>query len=244
VKVFVLTAACLFFSGIVFAECVVVTAGNSQQPLILLHRSRNIQVTVNLDGKPLPEAPVTVYTDKDQLLFAASTDAHGVAKLRDLEPGRYEVIGMSADGARSSLLLDVSAKAKKSLNSFSLNLFTTFGLFNVSGDPRVVRQLFLARVAKMAVSQKLRGFTGMVRDASGAAIPGAFVEIFPDGTWEQASATVLKTDGAGHFSVKLPSGLYRTIIHAMGFNPYPVVFEITQDGESEDLLVVLQVGHC
>jgi hypothetical protein len=232
-KPLLIAALYLLCAHAAFAECVEVGPSN---PLL---SAANVQITVNLDGKPLPLANLVISVvakDGEQFLFSASADAYGVARLSDLKPGRYHVIGMGRNGIESDIFLDVSATAEKRVSYFSLNLL---------GPAESARHLAMALAGKMPVSEHLREFTGTVQDQSGAGIANAVVEIYRDGDGKQASTTVsLTVDEAGRFSTKLPYGVYRAIVRSDGFKPYPVVFEILQDGDAKDLSVVLKVASC
>jgi len=234
-KTLLIAALCLLCAHMALAECVEVTPSNFSFGLTPLPSSRNAQITVNLDGKPLPNAKLTVYTTEGRFLWSALADALGVAELRDLKPGRY-VIAASANEAAHEILLDVSAKSEKSASLFSLNLVNTFALPYFGG-----RQLAKLEAAP---SEHFPKFTGAVVDQSGAAVPGAEIEIYPAGSWDRAGLVHLITDQDGHFSAKLPDGTYRAIIHMAGFKPHSVAFSIQHDGDTKEFEAVLEVGSC
>jgi hypothetical protein len=216
------------------AECVEVTP-DPYKTLTPLASSGTVQITVTLDGKPLPNAKVMVST-KGDFLLSVSGDAHGVAQLRDLKPGRY-LITTSENEASDEILLDVSAKPPTGVSLFTMNLVNTFALPYFGGR-------FPAKLAEMPASEDFREFAGVVRDQSGASVAGAEIEIYPSGTWERATLVHVIADQDGHFSAKLPDGLYRAVIHMPGFKPYPVVFRILQAGDTKEFLAVLQIGSC
>ena len=239
-KVLLIATVCLLGAHLgeprAAAECVEVTPYNwslTPQP-----SSGNVQIIVKLDGTPLPHASIIVSIVREyreQFLFSVSADVQGVAQLSDLKPGRYHVVGVTAQNVSADLLLDVSAKPEKRATLFSLNLLSPAALG---------RQFALGLTGKMGVSERLREFTGTVQDQSGAAVANAVVEIYPDGDGKPASTVSLKADETGHFSAALPDGVYRAVIHLLGFKPYPVVFQIVQDADAKDLLVVLKVASC
>jgi hypothetical protein len=212
-KPLLIAALCLACAHTASAECAEVTPYNWS--LTPLPSSGNAQITVNLDGKPLPNATLIVNIvtkNVEQFLLSALADAHGVAQLRELKPGRYHVVGMSPNDIRSDLLLDVSRNSQKPVRYFSLDMF---------GRAESTRHFALAQTDKMPVSEDLSEFPGTVQDQSGASIPKAEVEIYPDGTVEQTNAVNLRADEGGHFSAKLPDGVYRAIIHMAESNPIP-----------------------
>lgn len=232
--------AALVFAGIVHSECVEVTSGISTDGLTPHEASRNVRITVNLNGKPTAHASLTVSAVKGQLLFTVPLDPDGVGRLHNLNPGSYLITAMDPP-FRSDLLLQIPTRPGRSVTTFSMNLVKSFGFLNVTSGGQ---QLFLTSVAKMPISERLRQFMGVVRDEAGSAVPSAEVDIFSDGTWEQVMVAGLRTDQSGHFSATLPTGIYRAIIHEPGFNPKPIVFQIKPDGEVKDLTVVLKVGSC
>jgi len=223
-KLLLIAALCLACTHTASAECVEVTPYNWS--LTPLPSSGNAQITVNLDGKPLPNATLIVNKDVEQFPFSALADAPGVAQLRESKPGRDHVAGMSPNDIRSDLLLDVSRDSQKPVSYFSLDMF---------GRAESTRHFALALTDKMPVSEDLSEFTGTVQDQSGASIPKAEVEIYPENS---------RADECGHFSVKLPDGAYPAIIHMAGFKPYPRVFRILKEGDAKDFSIVLKVGSC
>jgi hypothetical protein len=236
-KTLLIAALCLLCARSVVAECVELNSSNFAVGLTPLPSARNVQITVNLDGEPLPNANLIVSTVEGLSFLSVSADAHGVAQLRDLKPGRY-VIGANANEAGARILLEVPAKAQKSASLFSLNLVNTFALPYFGGG------VSLSKVAEAPANEHFREFTGAVLGADGGGIAGAEIEIYPSDTWDRASLVHSIADHDGHFSVKLPDGIYRAVIHREGFKPYPVVFRILQDGEARNLSVFLQVRSC
>jgi hypothetical protein len=234
-RTLLIAVLCLLCAHMAFAECVEVTPSNFSFGLTPLPSSRNAQITVNLDGKPLPNAKLIVYTAEGRFLWSALADAHGVAELRDLKSGRYVVVA-NANEAGREILLDVSAKSEKSASLFSLDLVNTFALPYFGG--RWLEKL------EAGPSEHFPKFTGAVLDPSGAAVAGAEIEIYPASSWDRAGLVHLIADQDGHFFARLPDGTYRAIIHMAGFRPHPVVFRIQHDEDTKEFKAVLEVGSC
>jgi hypothetical protein len=225
-----LLIATLLLASTAHSECAVVTAGNFAANLMPHNASRNVDITVNLYGKPALEAVLAVSTTEGQFLFSVPLDSHGVGHLRDLKPGSY-VLNGTDHAYESVMLLKVDAGASVSATALSMDMFS-----HSSTD--------VDHITKMQVTDHVRQFTGSIQDASGAPVPGAAVEIYPDGTWDPARAVVVRVDGSGHFSAKLSNGLYRAIIRGTGFRANAVVFQIEPDAGAKEFTITLQIGSC
>jgi hypothetical protein len=229
-KTFALLIATLSLAGVAHSECAVVTSGNFPANLPSRNASRNVDVTVNLYGKPAPEAVLTASNSEGRFLFRVPLDSHGVGHLRDLKPGKY-FLSATDHAYQFPMLLKVAADANASVTTFSMDLFSYS-----SADA--------GHITKMQATEHVRQFMGTVLDATGAPVPGAAVEIYPDGSWDPARAVVVRVDDSGHFSAKLSNGLYRAIIRGTGFRANAVVFQIEPDASAKEFSITLQIGSC
>jgi Carboxypeptidase regulatory-like domain len=225
-----LFVATLLLASAAHSECAVVTSGNLSANLPPRNASRNVDITVNLYGKPAPEAVLTVSTPEGQFLFRVPLDSHGVGHLRDLKSGNY-FLSATDHAYQFPMLLKVAADANASVTAYSMDLVSPS-----SAD--------VEHITRMQVTEHVRQFTGSILDATGAPVPGAAVEIYPDGSWDPARALVVRVDGSGHFSAKLSNGLYRAIIRGTGFRANAVVFQIEPDAPTKDLTITLLIGSC
>jgi hypothetical protein len=227
-NIFAMSCALLLFAASAFSECVEVVALKPQVS------SPEVTIMASAEGKPAARADVEVLVHGNETLFFHVTDERGVLKLPRLKPGDYEVIVTSADNLFSKMiLLHVTDDPKGAAGVFVLDL-----------NPVQLSSASPAAAAKAPVSERVREFKGVVQDASGAAVPGAFIKVFPRDSREDATPLGLRTDSAGHFSSPLPSGTYTAVIRSPGFRVAFLVFEIARDGEAKELRSTLQVGGC
>jgi hypothetical protein len=234
-KKLLIATLCLFSARQAAAECVAVTPANFSFGLNAVPSLKDVRITVTLDRTPLPHAQLRVYTETGSFLFAASADDQGVAELHNLKSGRY-VIDSQANEAGARILLDVPANPQKGVSQFSLSMSNRYAVPPIGGFP--------IKAGEIPEDEHYREFTGVVRDESGASVPGAEIEVFPEATSDHARITHLTADDAGHFSAQLPNGLYRAVIHMEGLKPYAVAFRILREGDARTLSAVLRVQSC
>jgi hypothetical protein len=103
--------------------------------------------------------------------------------------------------------------------------------------------LQLQRVEAVPVRHQVRAFRGIVKDFSGAMLPGARIVVVKRGS--QAKDVVLtdKANANGEFSAQIPEGSYIAIFFSRGFRPAIEAFDVTQVGTGE-IPVNLRPGSC
>ena len=222
-------AVCLFVAT-PRPECVIVTNGDPAAGLAPHPTARNVDITVSFRGKSANGVSLLLSTGGGQFLRQVSADSHGVAHLRDLQPGKYLVV-VTDKLYEARLLLSVSADAEKTATGLSVELFT------------LTTQDF-SWINAIPVTEHLARFAGTVTDPSGAPLPGAAVEIYPDGNTETEQVIIVRSDDSGRFSADLPSGVYRALIREQGFKVYRVGFQIEERADARNLSPVLQLGGC
>ena len=90
----------------------------------------------------------------------------------------------------------------------------------------------LAGNAQAAGAQTPAELAGIVRDATGAAVPGVAVTL----TGQTLAAPVaIKTDDQGRFAVRLAPGLYRVRVDAAGVEPWEHDVELRANGATLDV---------
>ena len=92
----------------------------------------------------------------------------------------------------------------------------------------------LAGDAQVAVAQTTGALAGIVRDATGAVVPGVTVTL----SGKTLSAPVaVETDHQGRFSITLSAGLYDVRVVAAGFEDWTHEVELRASGETLDVLL-------
>jgi TonB family protein len=100
--------------------------------------------------------------------------------------------------------------------------------------------VLLPLAALRAPAQQAGGIVGMVRDASGAVVPGAKVTVALAGTDRKEFAS---TDATGRFTLQpVPDGTYAVTVTAAGFALYKLEGIEVKGGAPADLQVVLNIG--
>jgi len=192
--------------------------------------SRHVRVSVVLNGHPAVGASVDFCAAGDKPCLSTFTSKNGVAVSPELPDGDYTVTASLDDVIGGDLLLHVSRKGKTRV--FAIDLSESFR----------AAQVYRAAANNLPSRATLRFFQGILRDPTGATIPGADVKIVPKGSADHAIIQRVKTDQAGHFSATLIVGAYVAFFSAPGFRTEIVPFEIAEGGSNE-LQVKLQVGQ-
>jgi Carboxypeptidase regulatory-like domain len=214
----------LLFPVFAAAECVMVLA---DQP-----SSRKVQIIVLVGGKPLQDARVEVLQSGRLPLAVLLTDDHGVAKLPALRPGFYSIVATSANLLRSEMALHVLDRAKHKTSTFSLDLRLAVP----------TQEDIIASARRAPVTELLQSFKGIVRDQSGARVPGAVIQVFPKDSLEKLAAIRLRADENGNFSSSLAEGPYAVLVQFQGFQPWVAGLEIVRSGEAKELQITLNLG--
>ena len=209
------------------AQCGVVTTENPPMPV-----STKVRITVMAYGKALPGATVEVSQTGKAPLSTVSTDDHGLAVLPPLKPGLYTVVVVSGDALLSESHLQAMEHPEGKASELSINLKPT-------GTAQV-----LAITARMPVDERVQEFKGVVADPSGAAVPGAFIEVYPRGSEAKSKGIQLKADENGRFSAPLADGTYTVVVRMQAFRIWFLVFDVARDGQTKELHPLLIVDSC
>jgi hypothetical protein len=86
------------------------------------------------------------------------------------------------------------------------------------------------------------GLNGIVADQSGAAVPGAWIDVVVKRSGAQTHVLGLPSGQDGKFHAPLPAGEYVIIVSAQGFSLYSAPIVIAPAAASSELKVVLVVG--
>jgi Carboxypeptidase regulatory-like domain len=221
----IIFACCLLLAGMAVAESVEVGTAKAEES------SRNVRITVALNGKPVKLARVNFCTTTgEQTCFTVLTGDDGVAVPSVLALTTYHVFALFEDDLSSDLYLHVSPQGKAT--SFAMDLTPSFK----------AAQAVLAAAEKLPIRETVREFTGSLQDPWGAMIPGANIKVVRKGSADNRDVMRLKSDANGHFSAQLANGAYIAVFSSPGFRTEIVPFEVAAQGDKE-MLVKLQIGN-
>jgi hypothetical protein len=221
----IIFACCLVLAVIACAESVEVGTAKAEES------SRNVRITVILNGKPLNLAKVEFCTTTGkQTCFTVLTGDNGVAVPQTLALTTYHVFALFEDDLSSDLYLHVSPQGKAT--SFAMDLTPSFK----------AAQAVLAAAEKLPVREIVREFTGSLQDPAGAMIPGVNIKVVRKGSADNRDVMRFKSDANGHFSAQLADGAYIAVFSSQGFRTEIVPFEVAAQGDKE-MLVRLQIGN-
>jgi len=220
-----ISVCCVLLAGMAVAESVEVGTAKAEES------SRNVRITVVLNGKPLKLATVEFCTTiGKQTCFTVLTGDNGVAVPHVLALTTYHVFALFEDDLSSDLYLHVSPQGKAT--SFAMDLTPSFK----------VAQAVITAAEKLPAREIVREFTGSLQDSWGAMIAGANIKVVRKGAADKADVLRLKSDANGHFSAQLTEGAYVAFFSSPGFRTEIVPFEVAAQGEKE-MLVKLQIGN-
>jgi hypothetical protein len=214
-------------ANLAFAGCVTVTSGKDYEP-----SSLNARITTSREGKPLQNVKIESDASNGQRRFLLSTNDQGIVFLPELQPGKQCIIATTFDNVTARLCLDVSPEGKDNRSSFSIEL------------PPSPTGRELARAEKMPVLDRVQEFTGIVQDESGAPVPSTKIQILLKGSKDEAHVIQIEADATGHFSARLPDGVYMSFFRSSGFVTQIEVLEVGKQFDSRDLRVLLKVESC
>jgi hypothetical protein len=216
-----------------------VWAGPGPQRL-KLESSPRVRVVALWDGKPVAGATVDVYKFmalKDPE-FSVSTRNDGTATLPRLAPGiDYDVVVVDGEdmNKRAELYLKVSKHVKRSTTPLPMNMV------RVALGPQRPMAVPDERVS---ASFKVKEFTGVVRDPTGAAIPDAIIYVWMKGTSWDLPLEEIRSDSTGRFFAHLQDGIYIAFFSAPGFHGETVVFEISEEAAPGEVDTNLELAGC
>src|SRR5690349_19273010 len=101
-KTISIAALSLVLAGLVYGECIEVTAQKT------LPSSGNVRITAFQEGRPREGATVEVFLKDKEHIASLRTDAQGVAVLPPLKPGFYSISASAGEDFRADLYLQVS----------------------------------------------------------------------------------------------------------------------------------------
>jgi hypothetical protein len=231
---------CLLLAGVASAVVKV-------EPIVPIECSRNVRVSVFLEGKTIPGVEVDLYDGASATkrpIFSARTNMDGPVRPPVLAAGTYRVdarfqqdrITLGNDEVTTLIWLRVTPKSQVRTAVIDL----TDSLHNA----REYAKQFEARLSEAVQGHRahLRAFEGTVRDPLGTLIPSAKVSIFQSTSKGWAIRLRTTSDPSGYFSSKtLNQGRYVGLFSAEGCRLAMVPFEIG-DESSGKLRVKLSIG--
>jgi hypothetical protein len=227
-------------------------------PRTFPHATQHARITVFFDGKPLAGSKIGVeaFASTD-FIVTLTADGSGQAVLPELPEGFWQILAWSdlypglgagfdicigpcfdafeiVDLTVNSLDGDVTAVKKAApADEFTMEV----GPFQFP-PPTVL----LAAAETKPTAEHLREFRGVVRDPTGAAVPGAWIKVVRKGTQGKDEVALLRSGAEGKFSAGLPDGEYVVLITALGFQARAIPLTIAQTGDANGLQVVLMIG--
>jgi hypothetical protein len=226
-RIFRMVAGALLSASLVSAECVEV-------PPTIRPSSDRVRITARLDGKPLRGVKLEFFFANEQKpRLVLSTDLQGVVSASQLWPGFYRLLTTGPDYRTADWYLEARNVSPTPATSFEMSLVPSL-------SPLETR---LAIAKKPSVTQRIHELNGVLLDPSGAAIPGAEIEILRKGS-TVGSAGKVKADEAGHFNASLVEGTYVALMKAAAFRTEMVAFELTQKASSKELRISMRIGGC
>ena len=235
-RTWLIPAACFVLGAPHAAACTKIELSEAAKMLTAQPSSRNVRISVDVNGVAAPGAIISVYAGNERFLFRIRANSSGTARLRQLSPGSYHIAAAGEGDLRSDIVLMVSKKTGESHSVFHMDL-----LNNPAAPPLDEYSLM---TAKLQVTEQVPEFKGHVVDPVGAAIPQALVEIYADGAKDGKHAVEIKTGADGSFLQHLGKGTYRALVISPGFRTSFVVFEISRSASAKDLRVPLLTGGC
>jgi hypothetical protein len=231
VRIACISVCCVLLASVVYAEDVTVQT----KPL---ESSSRVEVRVILGGKLLKDVKVDFYyrkigsyhDDAAPPTFSALTNEHGIAVPPELLPGYYDVVAILDEDVSTRLWLHVIGGPKAT--ELSMDLTDSSELYHYE----------LTRAEKIPVRDRVLAFQGIVIDGSGASILRAKIRVMKRGSEMKTVVLRLNTDENGHFSGRIPDGLYVAFIYSQGFRTTIVPFEVTKSG-SGDMRIIMEIAH-
>jgi|HubBroStandDraft_2_1064218.scaffolds.fasta_scaffold07580_3 hypothetical protein len=219
---------CLISAGFATAECVEVPPGPKPA-------SGNVRISALVDKKPVGGAKITVLLDGTvQPIALLFTDNNGVVSLPPLKPGLYSISASTSDDLHSFLVLRVFLDTRQEISEFAMDFAPAFTpTADVTGPD-----------TKVPVSVQAREFRGVVQDPSGAAVPGATVQVFARDSKENLKVLQVAADQNGFIASPLPDGAYTFVVQFLGFRRWVRGLKIDQNEAEKNLTVTLNVGSC
>jgi hypothetical protein len=200
------TVASLTATAFACGECVVVTEPN-------LSSHQNVRLTVLRDGRPRKNVTIAINTwlpDGKHAPTTITTDALGIAELKELSAGQYcftATIGKRLSGA---ICLDVSKFADATPSEFSL-------LLSPLPPPPPTLDELAREAEKLPIELRGQALEGVVKDIAGAAIAKAELTVYRRASRENANPVKLSADEYGRFLSPLSPGAYTVVIQSQGF---------------------------
>jgi hypothetical protein len=209
------------------AECVEIT------PTVHLS-SDNVRITTVFNGSALRDAKLEIFFATEQKPgLVVFTNSHGVASIPKLAHGLYRVVATGPKNQTAELLLNVNALTRTTSTSFEMILEPSVSLLGAR----------LAIAEKTPITHTIPEFEGLLLDPSGAAIPGAEIEIIRTNS-KPGPAAKVKSDESGRFKSTLDDGTYVAFFQAPGFRTEIVAFELNKKADPKELRISIRIGGC
>ncbi|HLY43562.1 MAG TPA: carboxypeptidase regulatory-like domain-containing protein [Terracidiphilus sp.] len=215
--------------------------------------------TVLYDGKPSPNTKVEV-TQPGRAGYIAVLTTYNDGKfiLPALSPGRYTISAAHAnyssrnsldvcivpcDDYRLEVVHFVPTTLHGPLRVLDANALALSEVrMEISPRPDPVLGHLLADAEQQPITKHLAAFRGVVKDQSGAVIPGAWINVVVKGSGGKNRAASMYADQDGQFSAQLPPGEYVAFIQSPGFKSSVVSFTIANEAAADSLEIVLDIG--
>jgi 5-hydroxyisourate hydrolase-like protein (transthyretin family) len=200
--------------------------------------SRHVRLTILFEGKPQRGVKVAFYRyelgpgEETDPRFSLTSNREGNISPPSLPVGHYHVVASTEKNLRADLYLDVASGKAKKTSAFSMQLLTS---------PFLTPSQQFADAEHMPIKDRVKEFSGIVCDPTGAVVAGTSIEVLRKGTDGRKVVAKLKSGADGRFSIRLADGPYIAFFSTPGFRVAIVPFEVTREGQG-DLRVTLQIG--
>jgi carboxypeptidase family protein len=214
----------------------VAAAAQTVEVMDLRPSTQNPSIAVTTDGKLQANAKLVVFDADGRSVLSLMTNAHGVATLPDLGPGKYCIVASTSPTHGGAVCLLISGGQARKPSAFSVAL-------REQPPPPPTLEEKLSALEKAPIDTVTRAFSGTVVDPLGAVIFKATVSIFRHGSAFTLHPQKAITDESGRFSMALDPGKYTAMIQSPGFETRFLTIEISSDAKEEPIKVTLNVGR-
>ena len=168
-------------------------------------------------------------TPADRLPLFFISNQNGVAEFSHLPVGGYHITARGPEELSADMDVKVEP-ARKGRTGFRMTLGHNM--------------LYGWWLPKEEQSLSMPQFSGIVHDDSGAAVPGASVQLWSVGFETKPPLAVSVSDRAGRVSLSLPDGEYVALFESPGFQSELIRVHIAKDATLARFAVLLHVGVC
>jgi hypothetical protein len=230
-KLLTTTVASLIATAFACGECVVVA-----EPSLPSHQ--NVRLTVLRDGKPRKNVTIAINTwlpGGKQASSTITTNALGIAELKELSSGQYCFTATMDTRLSGAICLDVSKFADATPSQFSL-------LLSPLPPPPPTLDELAREAEKLPIELRGQAFAGVVKDISGAVIAKSEITVYRRASREVANPVKLSADDYGRFLAPLNPGAYTAVIQSQGFKTRFVGIEIAPEAPKQNMSIVLNIA--